>query len=190
MWPGQLDGNHGICISQTNGIFCFHFFLYVHFKLCPPPLGITYCVLPHIFFISCGLMTLLWWLLLRICIYVRYIPFNVSLNLYIFKLYMACECPLTYLLFIIPGLLFSEFDIEKVILFSICANPSFDSVIKVSRKSRNKYLKYYIQCCLHLYNLYSSHLLHGFYALYIFQIFCYSITKNVPVVSNHVHFVV
>ena len=36
----------------------------------------------------------------------------------------------TYLLIIIPGLPLSEFNIERVLLFSICANPSFDSVIK------------------------------------------------------------
>ena len=56
-------------------------------------IGITYCVIPQIFFISCGLMNLLWWLLLRICIYVRYVPFNVNLNLYRVKLYAPCECP-------------------------------------------------------------------------------------------------
>ena len=94
--------------------------------------GITYCVIPQMFLFSCGLMTLLWSLLLRICVYVRYVPFNVNLNLFRVKLYVQREYPSTYLLFIIPGLLFSEFNIEKILLFSICANPSFDSVIKVS----------------------------------------------------------
>ena len=81
--------------------------------------GITYCVIPQIFLISCGLITLLWWLLLRLCVYVRYVPFNVNLNLFRAKLYVQREHPSTYLLFII-------------LFFSICANSSFDSVIKVS----------------------------------------------------------
>ena len=53
--------------------------------------GISYCVIPQILLIGCGLMSLLWWLLLKICVHVKNVPFNVNLNLYRVRPYVICE---------------------------------------------------------------------------------------------------
>ena len=148
------------------------------------------------FIFALGFSTLLWLSLLQLCNHVNFVAFNT--NSCTQRKVATSKLPdyfWSYLSFTMLGLLFCECPDYPLLMFIISINQSYTSVVNFILKFR-KIVSHSIFSIISIY-IYSIALSPAtcILALMVFQIWCHSLTKNVPLwlptilllLSNDIH---
>ena len=152
--------------------------------------------IPHIVILALGIFSLLWFFYLHLCNHVTYVTFNTNLNLFRKKkpIFKPPQCLLLYLSLIMLGLLLSECP-DLLLFFIINANLNFGNVFNLP----HKVIKIVSRNMVNILSIYIYSIAvtpaSCFLCLFIFQILCHSLTKNVPhwlpflliIMSNDIH---
>ena len=150
----------------------------------------------QMFIFALGFFSLLWLSLLQLCNHVNFVAFNTNLctqrKVATSKL---PDCFWSYLSLTMLGLLFCECPDYPLLMFIISINQSYTSVVNFILKFR-KIVSHSIFSIVSIY-IYSIALSPAtcILALMVFQIWCHSLTKNVPLwlltilllLSNDIH---
>ena len=150
----------------------------------------------QILILSFSLITFLWQTLLHLCSQVRYVAFNINLNIYK-KKYFSNSPPFCwwYISITIVTLLLSEYENEQILLFVICGNPNLNFVLGLALKFKKTLsLTLLGTSSIFMFTIAVTPTSHDV-CLFVFQIICHLFAKRVPswlpilliLLSNDIH---
>ena len=150
----------------------------------------------QLFFLASVFFSLLWLSLIQLCNHVKYVTFNTNLcTRRIATTAKLPDCFWSFSSIIMLGLLFCECPDFPLIMFTISVNSNFGSVVNLTlRFGKIMSRTIFSILCVFIYSLALTPVTCTL-SLVVFQIWCHSLTKNVPrwlptiliLLSNDIH---
>ena len=157
---------------------------------------INYSNIVQILILCSSLIILSWLTLLHLCSQVRYVAFNINLNIYNKKnISKSPHFCWWHLLSTMVLLLLNECEKEQIFLFFICGNPNFDFVLGLALKFKKSLaFTLFSTSAIFIFSIAATPATH-LICLVVFQILCHSLAKSVPswlsilliILANDIH---